>query len=274
VLTFTPQQAGCSNQYQFWLLPPGGSWQVMQAYGVGATWAWNTAGYPAGTYEVGVWEGSSSAPSSYESYAITSFALGAFGCSAVALTESPGPSQLPGATVSVAASAAGCGSPQFQFWLLSPTGGWSVTQAYSPTASWTWNTAGLPAGTYQVGVWARQSGSAASYDAWLVGTYQLAVAACASATLSASPAAPVAAGTRVTFTAAAPGCASPQFEFWGKPPGSNAHWLLLQFYGSGASFVWDSTGAPSGAYSFAVWATAAGSLNDYDVYATTPFSVS
>jgi|GEM_PF-1116507 len=271
MLTFTPQQTGCANQYQFWLLPPGGSWQVMQPYGVGATWAWNTAGYPAGTYEVGVWEGSSSTPSSYESYAITSFALGSFGCTAVALTPSPGPSQLPGATVSLSAVAAGCGSPQFQFWLLSPTSGWIVTQPYSPATSWSWKTAGLAPGTYQVGVWARQSGSVASYDAWLVGTYQLSVASCTSATLSASPAGPVAAGTRVTFTATAPGCASPQYEFWGKPPGGQ--WLLLQAYGGGSSFLWNSTGAPSGAYSFAVWATAAGSLNDYDTYATTAFSI-
>jgi hypothetical protein len=40
-------------------------------------------------------------------------------------------------------------------------------------ASWSWSTAGLASGTYQVGVWARQAGSTNSYDAYFIGTYTL-----------------------------------------------------------------------------------------------------
>jgi hypothetical protein len=170
-LTFTPQQTGCTNQYKFWLLAPGGSWQVVQAYGVGSTWSWNTAGYAAGTYEVGVWEGSSSAPSSYQSYAITSFGLGVATCSSASLSA-PAPPQTVGTAIAMGATSTRCGGAQYEFWVQPPGGSWSVKQAYGG-AAWTWNTAGLAPGTYLVGVWARQSGSTNSYDSYFIRTYQL-----------------------------------------------------------------------------------------------------
>jgi hypothetical protein len=268
-ITFTPRQSGCTNQYKFWILPPGGSWQVMQAYGVGTTWSWSTAGYPAGTYEVGVWEGSSSTDSYYESYAVTSFTLGSGSCASTALAAGAGAPQLPGTTVTFTASASGCWGAQYQFWLLGPAG-WTVQRGYGTGTTWSWNTTGLAPGTYQVGVWARSAGSSLAYDSFFIGTYQLAAAACTSAGLSANPSSPQASGTQVTFTATASGCVTAQYEFWGQPPGGG--WILLQPSGSAATFTWNTTGSPSGAYNFAVWATATG--NDYDTYTTSPFSIS
>jgi hypothetical protein len=268
-VTFTPRQSGCTNQYKFWILPPGGSWQVVQPYGVGTTWSWSTAGYPAGTYEVGVWEGSSSTDSSYESYAITSFTLSSGACASTALAAGAGAPQLPGTTVTFTASATGCGSAQYEFWLLGPAG-WTVQRDYGSGPSWTWNTTGLAPGTYQVGVWARSAGSPAAYDSFFIGTYQLAAAACTSAALSASPSSPQAAGTQVTFSATSAGCVSARYEFWGRPPGGQ--WILLQPASSAATYTWNTTGSPSGTYNFAVWATATG--NDYDTYTTSPFSIS
>jgi hypothetical protein len=170
-ISFTPLQSGCTNQYRFWILPPGGSWQAVQAYGVGTTWSWSTAGYPTGVYEVGVWEGSSSTPSSYQSYAITSFALGVATCSSTALSGPP-PPQASGTAISMSATATRCGSAQYEFWVQPPGGGWSVRQAYGG-ATWTWSTAGSAPGTYLIGVWARQSGSTSSYDSYFIRTYQL-----------------------------------------------------------------------------------------------------
>jgi hypothetical protein len=143
----------------------------MQQYGVAATWSWNTTGYSAGTYEVGVWEGLSSTPSSYESYAITSYALGVATCSSTALSA-PAPPQAAGTAIAMSATSSRCGSAQYQFWVQTPAGSWSVSQPYGG-AAWTWNTAGLAPGTYQVGVWARQSGSTSSYDSYFIRTYQL-----------------------------------------------------------------------------------------------------
>jgi len=41
--------------YQFWLLPPGGAWSVVQAYGSSNTWSWSTGGLAAGTYMLDVY---------------------------------------------------------------------------------------------------------------------------------------------------------------------------------------------------------------------------
>ncbi len=129
---------------------------------------------------------------------------------------------------------------------------------------------GLAPGTYQVGVWARSTGSPAAYDTFFIGTYQLAAAACMSAALSASPSSPQGAGTQVTLTATSAGCVSAQYEFWGRPPGGQ--WILLQVLGAAATYTWNTSGSPTGNYNFAVWATATG--NDYDTYATSSFSIS
>jgi len=171
-ITFTPQQTNCAKQYKFWLLPPGGSWTVMQAYGAGSTWTWNTSSWRAGIYEVGVWEGAASSPLSYESYAITTFTLGVSTCTSTAMNPNPSPPQAAGTVVAFNASAARCASPQFQFWLLTAASGWTIQQAYG-AGTWTWNTSGLTPGTYQVGVWAREAGSTASYDAYFIGTYRI-----------------------------------------------------------------------------------------------------
>jgi hypothetical protein len=269
-VTFTPQQSGCTNQYRFWLLPPGGSWRVMQDYGAGATWAWNTAGYAPGTYEVGVWEGRSSAPGAYESYAITSFTLEVPTCTSASLSSDLSGPQPPGATITFTATSTGCASPQYEFWLLAPNGAWTMKHAYGG-ATWSWNTTGLAPGTYQVGVWARQAGSAASYDAYYIGTYRVAGPTCSSPTLTASPASSQPAGTPVTFTATAAGCASPQYEFWEQPSGGA--WSVVQPYSAGATFTWNGAGG-AGAYNFAVWVLAPGSVSDYDAYRATGFSLS
>lgn len=167
-ITFTPQQSQCTRQYEFWLRPPGGSWRVVQYYGAGSTWTWNTSG-AAGTYEVGVWEGSGS---SYESYAITSVTIGALTCTSTSLSGSPASPQVSGTTITFPAGGTRCPSAQHEFWLLAPGGSWTVVQPYG-ACTWTWNTSGLAPGVYQVGVWARQPGSTAPYDAYFIFTFQL-----------------------------------------------------------------------------------------------------
>ena len=270
-VTFTPQQSGCTNQYRFWLLPPGGSWRVVQEYGVGGTWAWNTTAYAPGVYEVGVWEGSASAPGAYESYAITTFTLGVPTCTSASMSPDLSPPQTPGSTITFTATSTGCAGPQYQFWMLSASGAWTVKQAYGG-ASWSWNTTGLTPGTYQVGVWARQAGSTASYDAYFIGTFRVAGPTCTAATLTANPASPQPSGTQVTFTATASGCVSPQYQFLEQTPGGA--WFVVQPYSSVSTFVWNGSGPGTGAYNFAVWAVASGSPAGYDAYATSTFTLS
>ena len=269
-VTFTPQQTGCVHQYKFWLLPPGGSWRIVQQYGVAPTWVWNTASYGPGSYQVGVWEGSAAAPTRYESYAITTFSLNPAGCVSTNLSSSSDPPQTPGATVTLTASSTGCGSPSYEFWVQPPGGAWTVVKPYG-SATFDWNTGSLAPGEYQVGVWARQAGSTASYEAYSMRSFQLTVPLCTSATIAASPSSPQAAGPPVTFTATPSGCSAPRYEFWEQAPGGI--WKVVQPWGTGATFTWSSTGAAAGDYNFAVMALAAGSAQPYDAYALTAFSI-
>ena len=109
-----------------------------------------------------------------QSYAITTFALGVVTCTSVSRSSSLATPQKLGATIGFTAAATRCAGPQYEFWLLAPGGAWTLKQAWSG-ASWSWLTTGLAAGTYQVGVWARQAGSKASHDSYFISTYDLSV---------------------------------------------------------------------------------------------------
>src|SRR5216683_2996605 len=269
-VTFTASSSGCgSPQYQFWLLAPGGTWTVERPYGPSASWAWNTTGLGAGNYQVGVWARQTGSTSAYDSFSVSTYWISpGAGCVTTGLSVSAVSPQVVGATITFTPQQSGC-TNQYKFWIL-PPGGWTVQRGYDTATSWSWNTAGLAPGTYQVGVWARSTGSPAAYDTFFIGTYQLAAAACMSAALSASPSSPQGAGTQVTLTATSAGCVSAQYEFWGRPPGGQ--WILLQLLGAAATYTWNTSGSPTGNYNFAVWATATG--NDYDTYATSSFSIS
>src|SRR5438477_11626924 len=55
-ITFTATSTGCPHPlYQFWILPPGGSWQVVRAYSSSTTFTWSTNGLPAGNYLYTAW---------------------------------------------------------------------------------------------------------------------------------------------------------------------------------------------------------------------------
>src|SRR5207302_7071622 len=111
-------------------------------------------------------------PNAYESYAITSFTLGVAGCTSAGVSPNLASPQAVGTSIGFTAMSTGCTAPQYEFWLLAPGGAWTVKQGYGAGA-WSWTTMGLAPGTYQVGVWARQAVSGASYDAYFIGTYQL-----------------------------------------------------------------------------------------------------
>jgi outer membrane protein assembly factor BamB len=270
MVTFSATAARCpAAQFRFWMLPPGGSWTMQRDYG-SSSWTWNTSGLSPGTYELGVWARQAGSTNSYDAYGFTTFVLGAGNCTSAGLAPNVAPPQPPTTTVTFSATSNSCASPQYQFWLLPPGGAWTVEQPFSASTTWSWNTSAFAPGTYQVGVWARQSGSTARYDAYFIGTFQLDVGTCTAAGISASPVSPQAPGTSITFSATSTGCSSPRYEFWMlPPPGTN--WSVVQPYAATTSFVWNSTGQASGPYRFGVWARQNGSANSYDSYAIVTF---
>src|SRR3989449_74988 len=172
-------------------------------------------------------------------------------CSSVTQTVSPASPQPPGTTVTFTATAPGCPNPTYQFWLLPPGGGWSVTQAYSSSNTWNWSTSGVATGTYTLDVYARDASSTAAYDAHISPnpTYVLNAAAaptCTSVTESANPVSPQAAGATVKFTATATGCPNPLYQFWLQAPGGG--WSVAQAYSSNNIWNWSTSGLATGTY--------------------------
>ncbi len=185
-------------------------------------------------------------------------------CTSVAVSASPASPQLARAqVVTFTATSTGCTSPLYQYWLWSGAA-WQVVRAYSASATFTWSTSGVPAGTYTFGVWVRDSGSSGivnsvlgSVDAFTSTQFKL-TPFCASVTGSVAPPSPVATGTTLTMTGAAAGCANPLYAFWVLPPGASA-WQLARAYSASPTFTWATAGKAPGAYRFGVWALDGGS---------------
>ena len=167
-ITFTATSTGCPHPlYQFWILAPGGTWQVVQAYSASTTFTWSTLGLPAGNYLYTAWARDTSSTGTQCSFlgcndayfAALTFTLAGQPCASVTDTPSPASPQHSGTSITFTATSTGCAHPLYQFWVRPPGGSWQVVRAYSSSNTFTWNTNGLPAGTYLYTAWARDTSS-------------------------------------------------------------------------------------------------------------------
>ena len=275
-VTFTAIATGCSvPTYKFWLLGPGGSWTVVQDYSTSSTWTWNTTGLVGGEYQLDVYARQSGSAAAWEAHispnpVYTLQAPASTPCSSVSESANPASPQQSGTSVTFTASANGCTTPTFKFWLQAPGGAWTVVQDFSTANTWTWNTTGLAAGTYLLDVYARQNGSSVAYETHISPNpsyvLQAATTPCTSVTATASPASPQAPGASVTFTATSTGCPKPSYQFWLQPP--NGSWGVTQPYSTNNAWTWNTTGAAAGTYTIDVYALDASSTAAYDAHLT------
>lgn len=277
----TASSTNCGGAYRFWVLAPGGSWTPVRDYQYNNTYTWNASGLRPGIYRVGVWAQDMIIPAStYEAYAITTVAVGQ--CAAPAAPPDTAQPALTGTTVTFTVTPNACqgSGALYQFWVLPPGGSWTVLKSYSTSQSLAWNTSGYGAGTYQYGVWAKSTTSTAPYDNYWIGTFTLSAPVCAHAQIRTDQTSPQPSGNTITFTgsdgptpAYSPtGCTNGDEEFWVLAPGAST-WTMVQPYGSGATFAWDTTGLSPGAYRIGVWQRQVGSSSSYESYAITTFWV-
>jgi hypothetical protein len=157
-----------SPQYAFWVLPPGGTaYQLVQSYSSSPSMTWTTAGKTHGVYTFATWVRDASTTGAYgnqfgrwDAYSFNGYTV-ISPCTSLALSFSPSsPSRL-GTTVTVTAHAAGCATPQYEFWVLPPGGSaYQLVQTYSGNGTLTWSTAGKSRGAYAFSIWARDASSA------------------------------------------------------------------------------------------------------------------
>jgi hypothetical protein len=177
-VTLTAAPFGCDNaEYRWWVQDTLGNWAIVADYPTATnTYSWVTSTRPAGTYLLGVWVRQSGSTSTYEAFGYLTYTLTAppvQSCSSVNVTPDLASPRSPGTTVTFTAVANGCNNPSYEFWVLAPGGTWTIVKAYSSSNTYAWNTTGLSPGPWQVGVWARQAGSTASWQSFAFITFQL-----------------------------------------------------------------------------------------------------
>jgi photosystem II stability/assembly factor-like uncharacterized protein len=171
-ITFTATATGCGNpRYQFWMRAASQpDWQLLQAYSATPTYLWNSTGAAAGIVYFGVWaKDAGSSTSGFDANASIAYSVTTPSCAS--LTVSAMPTTVvhgSGTHVTITGAASGCTNtnPLYEFWLRTPTTDWQMIQAYSPTATYDWNTTGAPVTTVYFGVWAKDAKSSTSgFDA-------------------------------------------------------------------------------------------------------------
>jgi hypothetical protein len=262
-LQLTASSAGCPNpSYEFWVNTPDGTWVVGRQFG-GGTWSWDTSRYPAGDYTIHVWANQTGDNNNWETFAEVKFSLPESPpCTSASLSPST-TTQPAASSISFTAGASGCPIALYAYWIGYANGTWTMQRDFSTNPTWSWNTAGLPPGTYTVHAWANHPGhSTTSLEVF--GSSTVTLTGCTSASLSpAAPSQP--AGSSVAFTAASGGCLNAQYEYWVQYP--NGSWYMKRGFSSDAAFSWSTTGLVPGTYTVHVWANHAGdSMAKWEAY--------
>lgn len=302
--------ATCPNptgaQYEFWYLAQGSnSWQLVQGYSASNTFNWNSTGAVAGIHVFSVWVRSATstgvnvtALGSYDAFGNTSYTLTAApvaSCASVTAAAAPTSPQAAGTSITITATAGTCTHSTgqlYQFWYLGQgSSTWQMVQGYSTSNTFTWNSTGALAGNHVFSVWIRDSASAglnssmgSTYDAFGNTTMVITTPSCASVTLAAVPASPIAHGTTsVVFTATAGSCTHSTgqlYEFWYLGQGSST-WQLVRGYSTVATLTWNTTGALAGTHHWSVWirdsaspGTNAAMGSTYDAFASLAYVLS
>ena len=275
-VTFTASGSGGSGsyEYRYYLLPPGGTWTLKQAYSSTPTWTFDTTGLAAGTYTVETAVRTAGSGSSVDVYKNTTFVVTTNPTTGLTVSTDKATPQVAGTAVTFTASGSGgTGSYEYRYYLLPPGGTWALKQAYSSTATWTFDTTGLAAGTYTVETAVRTAGSGSSVDVYKNTTFVITSNPTTGLTVSTNKTSPQVAGSLVTFTAAGSGgTGSYEYKFWLR--NLNGSWSTMQNYSSTATWTWNTAGYPPGTYIIEVDAKSAGSSpsGGSDIYKTLTFS--
>ena len=188
-------------------------------------------------------------------------------CTTAGITAAGLP-QIPGTTVTLTATTTDCPTPEYRFLLLPPgTATWIFQTAYGSANTYAWDTTKATPGIWQIGVWARQTGTLARYNAYAISTVAVAIPYCTAESVQAN--ADLTVATTIHVYASEIGCPTPFIEFWMLAPGSST-WVLakpwFQDFGVNNRYDWDTIGLPRGPYQWGVWARQKGSGHRYDAY--------
>jgi hypothetical protein len=167
--------AGCLKPlYAFALLAPGSiTWAMEQPYSSASTFIWTTTGHGVGAYSIKLLIRDADSPGTnsgalgtYDGYSDIAYTVTPTACSSVTVSAAPMRTAMSGTLISIMANAAGCATPQYEFWMrLSSQKDWRLVQSYGASAIYNWDSAGETASIVDFAVWARDSSRAEASDA-------------------------------------------------------------------------------------------------------------
>jgi hypothetical protein len=258
-ITGTATCPSASPQYEFWYLGQGSSsWQLVQGWSTANTYSWNSTGALAGSHVFSVWARDATSTAAYDAYGNTTYTTTTPACASVTASAAPASPQPSGTTVTITGTPGTCSNaaPKYEFWYLGQgSSTWQMVQAWSTTATYSWNSTGALAGNHVFSIWIKDAASSAAYDAYGNTTYVTTTPSCASVSLAAAPPSPRAVGTgAVVFTATAGTCtnAAPKYQFWYRGQGSTT-WQMVQDYSTSNTYSWNTAGALAGNHYWSVW---------------------
>lgn len=189
-------------------------------------------------------------------------------CSQAAIAADGTSPQIPGTAIKFNGSALCAGTAQYRFWIQPPGGAFSVVQDYGDPDTWTWDTTGLPLGTYTFQVDARNLGST-GLDTYARISFRLAL--CVTPALAPDRASPQLPATPVTVSATVTCQGTPEYRFWIQPPGGA--WSMAQDYSATSTFNWNQGRLAYGDYNLGVHVRTAGTTLDYESYTSLSYSL-
>ncbi len=243
-----------------------GSSQVVASSGWVASqeWAWSTAGYAAGAYELVASVTDAAPTNGPQDVAQTQVVVGVppappppCASTTIALSSAT-VSEGEGLSVTAAPDCSG-GPPPMLAYIVVPAGSnsWVTASAWTPATTWQWVPAGVTPGYYDILVWATDGSTSAGPQVQAEATVEVTAtpppSPCNGVTLTPS-AGVVAAGQSLTVTATplCPAGSAAKMAYIVEPTSSNS-WVTASAWTSGTSWQWTPT--QTGDFQVLVWLT-------------------
>lgn len=242
--------AGSGTRYSYFLRSSTQASWTLEAAWIGPSWA--VGPLAPGAYQVLTWasDGPLTVPQAQESFNVT--VASAAACTGVDVSA-PG-SVSPGSNIGIVADATCPGGAQAEYSYFTrngQSGPWTLEDAWTSN-TWTWDTASLSPGTYQVLVWASDGPFGVPQAQAPVTVTVGWPSPCSSLTISGPASVPPNDQILIGAQAACP-MNSVKYTYFVRP-GDTGPWNLVAAW-IGNQWLWNDSGLAPGTYQVLVWAS-------------------
>ena len=251
---------GSTGQYRWFIQDPDGTWSMTQDWSSSPFFTWNTSSYNPGNYHVGIWAKKPGSLNTFDATIDLPFILTTGGittCTSATITPAKPSPGFVNQTYLFTASAVCPVSPEFRWYIKDPGGNWTMAKDWSTANNFSWNTASLIPGSYQVGIWVRNLGSTGSLETSTALDYSLSTGKCSSVTITPNQTSPQPNGGTYSFNASTICDTQASYRWFTRA--QNGDWTMTKDWSTEKTFSWNTQGFTPGVYEIGIWAKDASS---------------